>query len=1116
MIGMFIPLVIRRALVYGPLLLPVLIGTTVACAATAAIVVYMQALREVGLRHAVQNVDPGSLDLRLSFETPDASEGPYRQAVGRVQAEVAQWLGDAAEEAPERYVRSSTFLVSNEGEAPGGLDVAPRSSFHFLSDWTDKFEVVSGRPPRAAAPSAPGQPPRVEALALEAGANALGLEVGQVVRFTPFWEDVTPYTDVVIVGTARIREPQHPDWASPPLSRLAGEPTLLNMLPVLVPEETLSRTLGPAFRKMSASQSWTYDLDPEAISAAEAETARRNIGILEAVLGGAVPSYRQTTELRDLLATYDTRLRFIEVPLAVVLLLVTAMVLYAVIFLATMVVQRQRTDAALMRSRGAHTSHVFVLYAAQGLLISGVAVALGPFLAVAVVSALGYLPAFAALTSGGPLAVSLSRPAFLFSAVGGALSFLVLLVPAFQVARRNPLEERRQTTRPPQAPLLQRYYVDVGLAVVAVLFLWQLGQQGSLVAGAVTGTGASDLFLLLVPTLFLIAAALLLLRLVPLAVRLVARVIAPVAPLWLALGLWQIGRNPLDATRLILLLVLGAGLGAFAASFGGTLERSYRERALYQAGAEVRFVNATLTRTGPSENVQALVEETPGVVGSSLALRQDGSLTTGPPGLRFSLLAVDPETFPAVAWWREDFAGEPLSELLAPLSEDETDAWGLPLPEDARRLGVWVRAAEPSPVSTVLALVMDGNGRYFIVPLGTLESTDWTLIEAPLEPPRTQSGRRENPRLEPAPPFRLLSLQVRQRARAGGMTGGAFFVDAVTTTAADGGQPTTVHQFADGSGWNVLDVGALSRGDSLRSVTGAGREGDEALLFTWGATSGFVQRGIYIGPRESAAPVIVSPGLLRRTGLEVEDSTVLAIGSGRLPVRIVGVAPYFPTLDPERQAGFVIGDVESVVRQQNLVGASGEVQPNEVWTVLGSGLADREATIAEVESIAAATGVVDRPGLLGASQADPLVAAGWGALLFMAYGGVLFLGVVGFIAHAVLTVGERRAQFALLRTLGLGPGQIRAVVWFEHMLVVAVGIAMGYFLGQRTGALLMPFLDRTEAGIAVLPPYILETSWPALGAVYGAMTAVFVLATVVVVRLYNRLALGQALRIGEE
>ena len=134
----------------------------------------------------------------------------------------------------------------------------------------------------------------------------------------------------------------------------------------------------------------------------------------------------------------------------------------------------------------------------------------------------------------------------------------------------------------------------------------------------------------------------------------------------------------------------------------------------------------------------------------------------------------------------------------------------------------------------------------------------------------------------------------------------------------------------------------------------------------------------------------------------------------------------------------------------------------------------------------------------------------------VSYLSVLFLGIVGYISHAVLMVGERRNQFALLRTMGLTGSQIRLVVWFEHIVVVLIGIVAGFFIGQRTGSLLMPFLDRTETGISVQPPFVLEINWEALGLVYLLMVIVFVICTIVVVKIYNKVAIGQALRIGED
>ena len=62
MLGTFFPLVVRRMWAYAPLLLPVLIGTVFATAVTSGIVVYSEALRDVGLSHAFRNADTRDLD----------------------------------------------------------------------------------------------------------------------------------------------------------------------------------------------------------------------------------------------------------------------------------------------------------------------------------------------------------------------------------------------------------------------------------------------------------------------------------------------------------------------------------------------------------------------------------------------------------------------------------------------------------------------------------------------------------------------------------------------------------------------------------------------------------------------------------------------------------------------------------------------------------------------------------------------------------------------------------------------------------------------------------------------------------------------------------------------
>lgn len=1113
-----LPLVLRRLRTYAPLLLPVLLGSTVAAATMASIVIYTQALRDLGLSHAVNNADERSLDLEVHFQTSGVDREVYDRATGRVHSSVSNAF-DSLAEREVFTARSSTFLIPADGSDQIDLETTPRATFHVLESTADLL-AIEGRLPEPGIVETTGGIATVEAVAMRQGAEYLNLSIGDTVPFVPFWEDRTSKINVRLTGIASPVDPDAYYWLAPSMQRIVREPTLLSTFPVIIPESTLVDVIGSMFVKADGSYYARYLTNPNEIRAADSERFARAIANLNGSLSSSVESYRQNTELDDVLTTYDTRIRFIEAPIAIMLFLVTAMVLYAIVFLAGLVTDRQRADAALLRSRGARTPQVLQIYAVQGLLVTVAASAAAPFIAAGLIASVGYLPVFASLGDGGPLRVSVSPLAFGLSAIGGLLAFAVLLIPTLRLARRNLLEERRLIVRPNQAGFVQRYYLDVGLAAAGLIFLWQLGQQGSLVADTLSGQQGADLFLLLIPTLFLLSAGLLLLRVLPLIGGLVARIAAPVSPTWLALGLWQVGRNPLSVTRLVLLLVLAAGLGAFAASFGGTLDRSYEERARYDAGADVRIAGADVARNdGPTEDMQALVEAPGGVAAAARVFRASSGFAAGSSTDRFEVLAVDAPTLRNVTWWRDDFASNPLNETLDAVDAQAIEKWGIRLPDDARHLGLWVRSEQPDPQSNLAALVEDANGRYFTMFMGNLESTEWTYREAPLEPIRRFSFRRAVPTIEPVGPFTLVSLQIVQRSRSGGMSAGAFYVDEIMTrTAAEGSEPVSARRFTNKDDLAVIQIGPLTRTDSLQLLGGAGRDGDPSLLFSWGAATAFVQRGFYAGPQNYELPMLVSPGILRSSGLRVGDTLDIGVGSARVPGTIVDVVDFFPTMNPTEGAGYVITEIQGLLRHQNLVGQGQEVQANEVWYRLDEDLAGEERTAA-LEGIMQSVGanqIIDREELIATSQADPLVAAGWGALLLVAYGAVLFLGGTCFVAHSILTVGERGRQFALLRTLGLNGPQIRAVVWFEHMLVVGIGIGAGFLLGQRTGALLMPFLDRTQDGVAVLPPYIIETSAVSVGIVYALMAAVFVAATAFVVRMYNTLALGQTLRIGED
>ena len=134
-----------------------------------------------------------------------------------------------------------------------------------------------------------------------------------------------------------------------------------------------------------------------------------------------------------------------------------------------------------------------------------------------------------------------------------------------------------------------KYYIDVVLLLVCILLFRQLTQQGSVVAVRLLGDMAVNQLLLALPGMMLLASAMVLLRLFPLAIGMASKLFSSWLPAGLVLGIWQMARNPGHYARLSLLLILTAGLGIFASSFGATLDRSFEERILYSTGSDIRL-----------------------------------------------------------------------------------------------------------------------------------------------------------------------------------------------------------------------------------------------------------------------------------------------------------------------------------------------------------------------------------------------------------------------------------------------------------------------------------------------------------------------------------------------
>lgn len=80
----------------------------------------------------------------------------------------------------------------------------------------------------------------------------------------------------------------------------------------------------------------------------------------------------------------------------------------------------------------------------------------------------------------------------------------------------------------------------------------------------------------------------------------------------------------------------------------------------------------------------------------------------------------------------------------------------------------------------------------------------------------------------------------------------------------------------------------------------------------------------------------------------------------------------------------------------------------------------------------------------------------------------------------------------MLRAVGASGRQILRGLLLEWGIVLVVGAAIGLALGRVVASVMLSFLEVTERGERVLPPFIVQTDWRTLALGVGLLTVVVV------------------------
>jgi putative ABC transport system permease protein len=746
------------------------------------------------------------------------------------------------------------------------------------------------------------------------------------------------------------------------------------------------------------------------------------------------------TGLGGLVAKAEADRQALTVPVLLADVQLASLALLILIVVAAMAAEARAGEVALAKVRGATSGQAFGLAVLELAVVAAVALPAGlavGWLGAHLLARNQFEPGIPVVVT--PVAVAVAIAATLVALAAASLASL-------GAVRRRILDQwrRGRSDRVGRRAVL----LDVVLLLVAVAALANLRASGTRQA-----SGGYDVLATLAPGLAVLAAALVVGRSLPVVAGWLVRLTGRSSGVATWVGARQVARRGGPALRVVIALAAAFGLVAFAVTVRQDMAHNRHDRAFTQVGAATQLrVSVPRDALGP----ERVAEADPSGRAAMAVLRYPGIMRDAP-AVRAILLGVQPDRYPAVGFWRDDFAGRPLGETMAALSSSPVAPLDL---GRADQLEVAVGATELRSDGPVrLVALVQGATRAVRVDLGRLEA-------GAVRPMRG--------RLDPAGgPWRLQRLWVQREPGVTSAVGVALTFDSVR--AAQGGAWRLVDGFDDPARWYSLNDNAYEPGDSLTATTAVD---GAALSVAIDAPSSGVTLGIGHASVPEALPAVVTPAFLRAVSAEVGRVVrVRGPTPGDLLIKVTGVATVLPGAVTSNVAAFVNGDWLLVHAQRNPIDRP---QTGEVWTVggdRGQAVTERlEAAGVRVETRATAADLEADLAKQAPSLALLLLLVGAAAGAALATGGVML--------HLYLTGRRRAFELAVLEVFGARRRDLWGPVAVEQGALVGYGVLCGGIIGLVVALVALPAIPQFADGPS-LPPPIYTPDWVTLGLALG-------------------------------